>query len=105
MSNVSHMTEIRCKKVTFYSKGDEDTFFGWAHNIPAIKEVFGDVEDIVLLIGSVSIEDSSLRELIALLYRYNLPLQQLAIFKNPSNQEWFQNENKFWYSGVFGNNG
>jgi len=74
------MTEIRCKKVTFYSKGDEDTFFGWAHNVPAVKEVFGEVDDIVLSIGPASIEDSSLSELIALLYRYNLPLQQLAIF-------------------------
>jgi len=99
------MTEIRCKKVTFYSKGDEDAFFGWAHNIPAVKKVFGEVDEIVLSIDSASIEDNSLRELIALLYRYHLPLNQLAIFKNKSNQEWFHSENKFWYSGVFGNNG
>lgn len=99
------MTEIRCKKVTFYSKGDEDAFFSWAQKIPAVKEVFGEIDEIVLSIGSASIEDSSLRELIAFLYRYNLPLHQLAIFKNSSNQEWFHNENKFWYSGVFVNNG
>jgi len=99
------MTEIRCKKVTFYSKCDEDAFFSWAKNIPVVTTVFGEVDEIVLSIGSTSIEDGSLRELIALLHRYNLPLQQLATFKNPSNQDWFQNENKFWYSGVFGNNG
>lgn len=99
------MTEIRCKKVTFYSKGDEDAFFAWAHSIPAVNEVFGEVDEIVLSIGSANIEADSLRELIALLYRYNLPLNQLAIFKNTSNNEWFHNENKFWYSGVFDNNG
>lgn len=96
------MPEIRCKKVKFYSKGDEDTFFDWAHKIPAIKKVFGEVDEIVLSIGSTCIEDNSLRELIALFYRYKLPIEQLAIFKNTSNQEWFQNQNRFWYSDIFG---
>jgi len=99
------MTEIRCKRVRFYSRGDEEIFFGWAQKIPAVKKVFGELDEIVLSINSSIIDDTSLRELIALLYRYNLPLQQLAIFENPENQEWFNDKNKFWHNEVFSNNG
>ncbi len=42
----------------FYSKVDEDAFFGWTHKITAVKEVFGEIDEIVLLIDSASIEDN-----------------------------------------------
>ena len=89
----------------FYSKGDEDMFFGWAQKNSAIKKVFGEIDEIILSIQSTSIDDTSLRELIALLHRYNLPLKQLAVFKNANNQAWFYDENKFWHDEVFASNG
>lgn len=76
------MSEIRCKKVLFYSRGDEDVFFTWAKSIPAVKDIFGESDEIILSIKSAGIDDESLRELIALLYRYKIPLHQLAKLKN-----------------------
>ena len=99
------MIEIRCKKVTFYSKGDEEMFFNWAKNIKVTNKAFGELDDIVLPVESAIIDDDSLRELIALLHRYNLPLKQLAVFKNANNQAWFYDENKFWHDEVFASNG
>ncbi|HOY70751.1 MAG TPA: hypothetical protein PL131_08795 [Methylotenera sp.] len=95
------MPEIRCKKVLFYSSGDEEIFFNWAKSIPAIKDVFGESDEIILSVKSAALDDDSLRELIALLHRYKLPLHQLAKFKNEKNQDWFSNEKKFWYNAVF----
>jgi len=99
------MTEIRCKQVMFFSKVDEEMFFVWAQKIPGIKEVYGELDEIVLSLSSPDVEDESLRELIALLYRFDLPLKQLAAFESSKNKEWFNNKNKFWYAGVFGKNG
>jgi hypothetical protein len=41
--------------------------------------------------------DRSLRELIALFWRYQGPLPQLAQFDTPSSREWFKEPAAYWY--------
>ena len=55
-----------------------------------------------LVIRSVRISESSLRELISLFRRYKIPMQQLAQFENANNSEWFKNPAMYWYDNIFG---
>ena len=90
------MPTLICKQVTFYSQNDETSFFEWLKRIVAINEIEGVGNEIRLHIENASIDDESLRDLIAIFYRYGIELTQLSQFKNKDNEEWFY-ENKFSY--------
>lgn len=96
------MSQVRCKEVFFYSPGDEDSFFVWAKSIPHVKEVYGELNEIVLSLHSSAVPFESLRELIALLYRYNIPMQQLAAFETEETSSWLRNKECFWHENIFG---
>ena len=96
------MNEIRCKQVLFYSQGDEESFFVWAKSIPGVDKVYGEIDEIVLSLTSSELSYESLRELIGLLYRYGVPMLQLAAFETEENTVWFRNKESYWYPHVFG---
>ncbi len=96
------MNEIRCKQVLFYSRGDEESFFVWAKSIPHVENVHGEIDEIVLSLAAGEIPYESLRELIGLLYRYGIPMLQLAAFETEENTVWFRNTESYWYPHVFG---
>jgi hypothetical protein len=47
------------------------------------------------------IDDNSLRELIALHFRYKIYMKRLAAFETDENRKWFRNSRAYWYSRVF----
>ncbi|MDD4881229.1 MAG: hypothetical protein PHX10_06595 [Gallionellaceae bacterium] len=96
------MAEVRCKRVMFFSRGDEESFFSWAEGVPHVKAVRGVLDEIVLELHAGPVPDESLRELIALLHRYGISMLQLATFETRENSAWFNSPGKFWYSAVFG---
>jgi hypothetical protein len=42
-----------------------------------------------LVVKSLKLSQASLRDLLALFSRYQIPMKQLAQFKSPSNEMWF----------------
>jgi hypothetical protein len=86
----------------YYSQGDERAFFEWANRIPCIRKVEGLGQELHLHVRGRRVSETCLRELIALFYRYQVPMKQLAQFENSSNQKWFRNPSAFWYRPVFG---
>ncbi|MGY4516913.1 hypothetical protein [Lysobacter sp. HA18] len=96
------MSEVRCKRVQFLSAGDENSFFGWAKSIPAVAEVWGERDEIILSLRAAPVDDDSLRELAGLLYRYEVPMSQLAGLESADNSAWFRRKGAYWYSSVFG---
>ena len=56
----------------FFSKFDEDAFFEWIKKIDCIEGFEGSLDELYLDIASLDLHDHDLRELIALLYRYNI---------------------------------
>jgi len=40
--------------------------------------------------------------MIALHWRYQLPMQNLATFLNSSNERWFAAPGMYWHNAVFG---
>ena len=93
----SVMIEIDTKPTRFYSQLDEDSFFSWAEKIECIVTI----EALVISIDPTKVDDINLRDTIALLYRYGLPMRQLAKLVTKGNSHWFKNKEKYWYGAVF----
>ena len=97
------MLYLICKQVSFYSEGDEISFFKWLKEIEAIKDIKGIGDEIQLAIKNSNIDENSLRELIAIFYRYKIEMSQLKQFLNEGNEYWFKaNDCAYWKKGVFG---
>src|SRR4051794_2943089 len=87
------MPVLRCKSVWFFATADEKAFFGFAEGIKAVRDVSGEGDEILLRVVSRP-SQASLRDLIALFYRYNIEMSQLRRFCIPSNRHWFRDPQK-----------
>jgi hypothetical protein len=86
----------------FYSRGDEDAFFGWLQGIPGVVKVKGVGVELFVTLRSKVLSDRALRELIGLHRRYGIPMRALAQFETKRNGLWFRSKEMFWYEQVFG---
>ncbi|HEV2916638.1 MAG TPA: hypothetical protein VGW78_02725 [Candidatus Babeliales bacterium] len=78
-----------CTPLRFYTNIDEDLFFQWLDAISCIQEIKGIARELHLYITSDSILNEDLLNLIGLFERYKFDKQQLLVFKNKQNREWF----------------
>ena len=92
---------LQCDSVRFFSEFDEGQFFDWIKKIECISDCYGKGASIFLTIQFGSLDDDSLREVLALFYRYKVDMKQLAGFETAANKSWFVNPNSYWYSQVF----
>ena len=91
------MIKIDTSPVRYYAQLDEDAFFSWAQKIPCVKSIEGGF----LHIRSKRLSESDLRDLIAIMYRYQIPMQQLQQFCTVANELWFKADGTYWYKSVF----
>jgi hypothetical protein len=91
------MLRIDTAPVRYHSQLDEDAFFRWAQEIPCVKSIDGGF----LHVRSKNISASDLRDLIAIMYRYKVPMTQLRQFCTAKNERWFKNKKMYWYRRVF----
>jgi hypothetical protein len=89
--------KIDTSPVKYYSQLDEKSFFEWALEIPCVTSVEGGF----LHVRSKRLSESDLRDLIALMSRYKMPMNQLQQFCNPKNEHWFKSEKMYWYKSIF----
>ena len=92
------MIKLDTSKIVYFSQLDEDHFFSWAQQIRCVKSIDGGY----FHIQSKRISDSDLRNLIAIMRRYKMPMHGLRQFCNERNKKWFKNRDKIWYKQVFG---
>jgi len=71
------MPILQCRRVVFFSHGDEAAFFWFARSIPAIRRIEGK-GDAILLHVAARVSGTSLRELRGLFRRFNVDESQLA---------------------------
>jgi len=86
---------------TFYSRNDEDHFFGWLKSIPAIKKVTGEGRGLELMIER-PIDKESLRDLIALMMRYRVDCRPLRTLCDEQKDEYFRDKRRDWHSAIYG---
>lgn len=92
------MVRLDCSGVTFGSQLDERHLFEWAMQIPGILRW----EQDTLVVKSLNLSQASLRDLVALFARYQIPMRQLAQFRNARNEGWFASPQMYWHTGIFG---
>lgn len=92
------MIKIDTCPVTYFSQLDEASFFKWAQQIPCVTSI----DDLFLHVRSKRISETDLRDLIALMHRYRMPMAQLQQFLNERNEHWFKSPKMYWHQDVFG---
>jgi hypothetical protein len=84
----------------FFSELDEKACFEWLERISAVQGVKGDGTILRIELGK-SMSERSLRELLALFYRFGFDMRPLASFRDDARRPWFVKKNGFWFDRVF----
>lgn len=86
---------------SFYSMGDERRLFQGFKEISAIRSVRGSGRDLLLDIEVGALNKEEMRELLALLWRYGIPLAPLRVFSEKKKFAWLNDVQGYWYSAMF----
>lgn len=86
---------------SFYSRGDERRLFQGFKEIAAIRSVKGAGRDLLLDIEIAALDKEAMRELLALLWRYEIPLTPLRAFAEKKKFDWLKDSQGYWYSTMF----
>jgi hypothetical protein len=85
---------------SFYSRGDERRLFQSFKEIAAIRGVRGVGRDLLLDIEISSFSKEALRELLALLWRYGIPLAPLRAFAEKKKFGWLNDVQGYWHGDM-----
>lgn len=96
------MPILACKRVRYRSEGDEAAFFDWIGRISCVTKVEGSGDTLYLRARRNQVSDANLRELLALFFRYGVPMNQLAQFETERNRSWFRRRGTYWFPRVWG---
>lgn len=91
------MVNLDCSGIHFGSQLDEKHLFEWAVEIPGVLRWEQDT-----LVVRTRLSQESLRDVIALFNRYQIPMAQLAQFRRTENELWFAAPEMYWHGRVFG---
>ena len=86
---------------SFYSRGDERRLFLGFKEISAIRSVQGVGRDLLLDIEVATLSKEAMRELLALLWRYGIPLAPLRAFAEKKKFNWLNDTQGYWHSAMF----
>ncbi|WP_325539280.1 hypothetical protein [Ramlibacter sp.] len=86
---------------SFYSRGDERRLFSGFEEIPAIRSVHGVGRELLLEIDLSLLGKEALRELVALLWRYGIPLAPLRVLSSKKKFSWLNDHQGYWYGTMF----
>ena len=87
---------------SYYSQLDERAFFSWLESISGVLKATGSPNGLVVSLRSSKLSESSIRNLLALHWRYRLPMGALASLLTKSNEHWFADPGAYWHEAVFG---
>lgn len=86
---------------SFYSRGDERRLFQGLKEIPAIRNIQGLGRDLLLDIEVATLNKEAMRELLALLWRYEIPLAPLRAFAEKKKFDWLNDSQGYWHGAMF----
>jgi hypothetical protein len=106
----------------FYAPIDEANFYNTLKDLPEVAHVTGyppgntsastsspsvaaserQPNEIVLSLSCEYLSNASLRSVIGLLARYNVPMATLANQRGQHNSNWFGDVRSYWHDAVFG---
>lgn len=87
----------------FYSDGDERRFFQGLKDVPAVKNINGLDRGLVVNLDLRQLNNDSVRELIALLWRYELSLISFRVLAEKHKKfSWLYDAKWYWHKRMFG---
>ncbi|UOD32654.1 hypothetical protein INH39_13925 [Massilia violaceinigra] len=85
---------------SFYSAGDERRFFEGLGDNPAVSGYRGIAHQLQVSIVQKHLNHDTLRELIALFYRYQIPIAPLAPLAENKRFAWLADERWYWHQSM-----
>ncbi len=85
----------------FYSQGDERRLFQGLNEIKAIRSVKGVGVNLIISLEMRLLSKDALRELMALLWRYGIPLAPFYFLAERKKFAWLNDERGYWYKSLF----
>ncbi len=111
MSAAPRYTLVIPEPSPFYSQLDEAAYYQVLKSIRCVEDIRtktianpfieGNHNQITLTMSEEYLSDEDLRNLIAVMTRYSVPMTALASQCNKRNSKWFKNPKMFWYAAVF----
>ena len=86
---------------SFYSRGDERRLFQGFQEISGINSVQGVGRDLLLDIRVGALNKDAMRELLALLLRYGIPLAPMRVFAEKKKFDWLNDVQGYWHACMF----
>ncbi|MBX3150725.1 hypothetical protein KF728_11310 [Candidatus Obscuribacterales bacterium] len=98
-----HLSTLAIPQPTsYYCQLDEAHFFKWLQEIDGVKEVRGHSVGLTVYLSVSALSDYALRDLIGLLFRYDVPMSFLRSQITSGNEHWFKDPGTYWYEKIFG---
>ena len=94
--------ELKARATRFFSQLDERAFFDWLKRLRCVSNVEGRGDTLFIRVVESKVDETALRDLLALFWRYGISMKQLAVFDKREFADWFQDEGAYWYQSVFG---
>jgi hypothetical protein len=98
-----NLVVLEATRVLYRSENDESAFFEWLSKLECVQKYEGRGDTLSIHVIRNKVDESALRELLALFYRYGVDMRQLAVFESGDFQPWFTNSQAYWFPSVFGN--
>jgi len=92
---------LSAKRVWHYSECDEAAFFEWLDKLPCVKRYEGELDVLSIYVDEAKVDESALRELLALFRRYAVEMKQLRVFDRREFAAWFRDPRAYWHAAVF----
>jgi len=92
-----YIIKIDTSPIRYFSQLDEASFFARARRIPCITSV----NQGFVHVRSKRLSESGLRDLIAIMRRYRMPMAQHRQLLKDRNEYWFNDSNTSWHREVF----
>ncbi len=95
--------QIEIQLTTFYSQGDERRFFQGLNELDCISNVKGIGRGLVFDVRLSQLTKEKLRELIGLLWRYQIDLLPLRpLVEKNKKLSWASEPHNYWHQNMFG---
>jgi hypothetical protein len=86
---------------TFYSAGDEDRFFQGLASVRGVQRYVGLGRGLILTLNVSRLTRDSMMELIALFWRYQIPLNALSCLSDKTRFSWLREGEWYWHYDMF----
>ena len=86
---------------SFYHQKDEDRLFRAFEENSAVTKVEGAGVNLILSIEMKKLNTEELKDLIALLFRYQIPLAPLYFLADRKRFSWLNDPTKYWFDSLF----